>query len=130
MIGQENSLSLIKIWNLSKVNNILILVKGDTSILKAESEESIEDEIIPTNNNGINSSEIENADKQVEQFNKSLKEEKMMERLERIMNEFPIKLTSESKLIDHLNKKEYFVLFCGMISKPHQYQSITAVAFL
>ena len=89
-----------------------------------ESEESNDDELI---NYKGDLGEDEAAYKQVEQFNKSLKEEKMVERLEKFMNDSLIVLESEKKFFDYLKKKEYFALFCSLIAKPHQYQSVATV---
>jgi exopolysaccharide biosynthesis protein len=97
-----------------------------------ESEESINDDLI---NYVADLGEDEAANthndvnKQVEQFNKSLKEEKMVERLEKFMNESLIVLDPEKKFFAYLQKKEYFALFCSLIAKPHQYQSVATVNF-
>lgn len=70
----------------------------------------------------------ETAQKQVQQFNKSLKEEKMVERLEKLINSSALFLEPETKIYDCLEKREYFDLLCTMISRPHQYQSVTSVS--
>ncbi len=64
---------------------------------------------------------------QIQQFNKSLKEEKMAERVERHMNEGSLRLKENEKLFELLKKPEYFRLISGMIGLPNQYQSGTTV---
>lgn len=103
------------------------VVSGDQVILKGEESEESNDEELMAINYGADMGEDEGANKQVEQFNKSLKEEKMVERLEKFMNESLIELDPEKKFFDYLKKKEYFELFCSLIAKPHQYQSVTTV---
>jgi len=96
-----------------------------------ESDESSQDEesIIPGLPAGYSSAihEDENINQQIEQYNKSRKEEKMLEKLEKLMNENCIIMDPDGKLYENLRRKEYFNLLCNLIGKPHIYQSEISV---
>ena len=96
-------------------------------MLKGEELVESDTEIEAAGNEPAAGSDEGGVGEQIEQFNKSVKEEKMLERLEKLMNEGEIVLAEGSKLLEYLKKRDYLALFSSMIGKPHQYQSATAV---
>jgi hypothetical protein len=91
--------------------------ESDESPMDAPAAPVLEGE--PVENDAVNA--------QIQQFNQSLKEEKMLERVEKFLNEGSLQLSQNERLCDYLYKPEYLVLFASMIGKPHQYQSATTV---
>ncbi len=102
-----------------------MVLKSNTS--EEEEEENMIQEALSSDTYEGAGRESESIAKQIEQFNKSIKEEKMLERLEKLMNEAGVVLEADSKLLECLKKKDYLKLLAEMIGRPHQYQSATTV---
>jgi len=105
-------------------NMDFIKVKGNKVVLKGEDS----DESMMESAGNYPEEEDKNINMQIQLFNKSLKEEKMIERLETYMNEGSINLIENDKLFEYLKKKDYLILFISIIGKPHiNHSSITVI---
>lgn len=98
------------------------LVKGNKISLKPGQIEEVD----PVENCELVGDE-EGISLQIQQFNKSLKEEKMINRLEKVMNDSSINLSENTPLLEYLLSGEYLRILALMVAKPHQYPSTVQV---
>jgi len=95
------------------------IVKGDKVVLKKEDSDDSDSDVGTGYDAGADEGDIK---AQIQQFNKTLKEEKMVDRLEKWMNEGSLNLSENAKFLEYLKRPEYFHLLCGLIGRPTQYQ--------